>query len=120
MIEAGQGREALPRNRRCVRHGDQGVGVGRVAGYSDTDVVGGDLTKRLALRGEDRAVGLQQVPAFHTGAARAGADQQGQVHAIKDLGRVGTDLHAGQRPERAVIEFHDHTLECLEGGFDLE
>ena len=120
MIEAGQCREPFPRNSRGIRHGDQGVGVGRVAGHSDADIVSGDLTQRLALGGEDRAVGLQQVPAFHARAARASADQQGQVHAVEDLGRIGTDLHAGQRPERAIVELHHHTLERLQGGFDLE
>ena len=103
-----------------VGHRDQRVGVGRVAGHADADVVGGDRVERLALRGEDRAVGLQQVAALHARAARPRADQQRQVHAVEDLVRVRADLDARQQRERAVVEFHHDTLERLERGLDLE
>ena len=88
-----------------VAHRDQRVRVGRVAGHADADVVGGDLVERLALRGEDRAVGLEQVAALHARAARTRADQQGQVHAVEDLVGVRADLErpraAGTRSRRA-------------------
>ena len=67
-----------------VGHRDQRVGVGRVAGDADADVVGGDLVERLALGGEDRAVGLEQVAALHARAARPRADEQGEVDAVED------------------------------------
>ena len=53
-----------------VAHRDEGVGVGRVAGHGDADVVGRDVVEGLALRGEDAAVGLEQVAALHARAAR--------------------------------------------------
>ena len=104
----------------CVAHRDQRVGVGRVAGHADADVVGGDLVERLALGGEDRAVGLEQVAALHARAARTGADQQGEVHAVEDLVGVRADLDAGQQRERAVVELHHDTLERLQRRLDLE
>ena len=99
---------------------DQRVGVGRVAGHADADVVSGDLVERLALGGEDRAVGRQQVAALHARAARAGADEQGEVHAVEDLLRVGADLDAGEVRERAVVQLHDDALERLQRRLDLE
>ena len=39
----------------------------------------------------------EQVTALHAGAARAGADEQGEVDAVEDLLGVGADLDAGQR-----------------------
>ena len=104
----------------ALRHRDQRVGVGRVAGDADADVVGGDLVERLALGGEDRAVGLEQVAALHAGAARTGADEQGQVHAVEDLVGVRADLDTGKQWERAVVELHHDTLERLQRRLDLE
>ena len=68
-----------------VAHRDQRVGVGRVAGHADADVVRGHLVEGLALGGEDRAVGLEQVAALHARAARPRADEQGEVDAVEDL-----------------------------------
>ena len=87
VVEAGQRREALARDVRGVAHRDERVGVGRVAGHRDADVVGGVVVQGLALTGEDAAVGLEQVAALHAGAARAGADEQGEVDAVEDLVR---------------------------------
>ena len=77
VVEAGQRREPLVRNVGCVGHRDQCVGVGRISGDTDPDVVGGDLVERLSLGGEDRAIGLEQVATLHARPARSGADQQG-------------------------------------------
>ena len=120
VVEAGQRGEALARDVGGVGHRDEGVGVGRVAGDADAHVVGGDRVEGLALRGEDRAVGREQVAALHAGAARAGADEQGEVDAVEDLLGVRADLDAGEVRERAVVELHDDALERLEGGLDLE
>ena len=120
VVEAGQRREPLARDVGGVRHRDQGVGVGRVAGHADADVVGGDVVQGLALGGEDRAVGGEQVAALHARAARAGAHEQGEVHAVEDLLRVVADLDARERRERAVVELHDDTLERLQRGGDLQ
>src|SRR4029079_13133311 len=113
VIEAGQRGEPLLRDIGCVAQRDQRVGVGRVAGDPDADVVRGDLVERLALRGEDRAVGLEQVAALHAGTARPGTDKQGEVHAVEDLVGVRADLDTGKQRERAVVELHHHTLERL-------
>ena len=100
VVEARQGREALGRDVGGVAHRDERVGVGRVAGHRDADVVGRDLVEGLALRGEDAAVGLEQVAALHARAAGARADEQGVVDAVEDLGRVVADLDAGERSGR--------------------
>ncbi len=49
---------------------DQRVGVGGVAHHQHLDVAVGDFVHRLALRGEDRGVGEQQILALHARAAR--------------------------------------------------
>ena len=120
VVEAGQRREPLLRDVGGVGHRDQRVGVGRVAGDADADVVGGDLVERLALRGEDRAVGREQVAALHARAARPGADEQREVDAVEDRLGVVADLDAGEVRERAVVELHDDALERLERRGDLE
>ena len=87
---------------------------------SDLDVVGGDVVERLALAGEDLAVGREQVGAVHALLARHRADEHREVDAVEDGGRVGTDLDAGEQREGAVVELHHDALERLEGGLDLE
>ena len=120
MVETGQCRETLAGDVGGVAHGDEGVGVGRVAGHRDAHIIGGVVVEGLALNGEDRAVGLQQVTAFHPGAAGTRADQQGEVDAFEDLVRVVADLDTGQRGEGAVVELHDHALQCLQCGSDFQ
>ena len=120
VVETGQGRETLGGDVGSVGHRDEGVGVGRVAGDRDPHVVGRDVVERLALGGEDAAVGLEQVAALHAGAAGAGPDEQGVVDAVEDGPRVVTDLDLGESREGAVVELHDDALEGLEGGRDLE
>ena len=120
VVEAGQCREAVLGDVGGVGLRDQRVGVGRVAGDADADVVGGHLVEGLALRGEDRAVGLEQVAALHALRAWLGADEQREVRAVEDLVRLVADLDAGQRRERAVVELHHDALEGLEGRLDLE
>ena len=83
-------------------------------------VVRGDLVECLALCGEDRAVGLEQVTALHALGPRACADEEGEVRALEDLRRVRTDLDTGERRERAVVELHDHALESLQRRLDLQ
>ena len=120
VVQAGQRREPLLRDVGGVAHRDERVGVGRVAGHRDADVICRNGVQGLALRGEDAAVGLEQVAALHAGTARAGADEQGVVDAVEDLLGVVADLDLGQRRERAVVELHDDALERLECRGDLE
>ncbi len=99
---------------------DQRVGVGRIADHQHLDVAPGVVVQRLALRSEDRAVGLEQVLALHAGAARARADQQGVVDVLEgDVEVVGGD-DAGQGREGAVVELHHHALQRGQRRGDLE
>jgi hypothetical protein len=97
--------------RGGVLHRDQGVGVGRIADYQHLHIAVGDLVERLALRGEDLAVGLQQVLALHPRAARARADQQRDLDVLEGDHRVGGRDHAVEEGEGAVVELHHHALE---------
>ena len=76
VVEAGHRGEALARDRARVVHRDEAVGVGRVADHEHAHVVGRAGRERLALRGEDRAVDLEQLLALHALRARPGADEQ--------------------------------------------
>ena len=103
-----------------VAHGDQRVGVGRVADDEDLDVLLGALAERRALRLEDAAVGAEQIAALHAGLARHRADEQGDVGvAERDVGVVGAH-DIGEQRERAVVELHLHAAERAERRRDLE
>jgi hypothetical protein len=65
VVEPHHRGEALARNRPRVVHRDETVGVGRVPDDEDADVVGRAGGEGLALRGEDRAVDLEQLAALH-------------------------------------------------------
>ncbi len=71
---------------------------------------------------EDRAVVLEEVGAFHAGAAGLGADEQAPVGVLEADGGVGGLDDALEEGEGAVVEFHGDTFEGLqgffEGGFD--
>ena len=120
VVETGQRREAFPRNVRGVAHGDQRIGVGRVAGDRDSDVVGRVVIECLALRGEDRAIGLEEVRAFHSLAARACANEKSQVGSVEDRSRVIPDFYTVEGGECAVVEFHHDAFKSLEGRGDFE
>jgi hypothetical protein len=120
VVEAGERGEPLAGDVGGVGHRDQRVGVGGVAGHADADVVGGHLVEGLALGGEDRAVGLEQVAALHALGAGAGTDEQREVGAVEDLAGVVADLDAGERREGAVVELHHDPLERLQRRLDLQ
>ena len=83
VVQAHHRGEAVGRDVRGGGPGDQGVRVRRVADDQHADVVRGARVDRPALRGEDAAVGLQQVAALHALGPRAGADQQRDVDAVE-------------------------------------
>ena len=119
MVQPGHGREALGGDAPGVVHGNEAVGVGGVAHHQHADVVGGALGQRPPLRGEDGAVGLEEVLALHALRTRAGADQQGDVHTFEGL-VVVVGLHdAFQQRERAVLHLHHHAPQGVERGRDL-
>ncbi|MPM65170.1 hypothetical protein SDC9_112062 [bioreactor metagenome] len=105
---------------RRVGAGDQGVGVRRVAGHQDVDVIGGVVVDGLALRGEDGAVGGEQVGAVHALAAGTGADQQTDVRTVEGHVGVVGQLHVGHQRRRAVFDLHRDTLERLHRRSDLQ
>ena len=76
--------------------------------------------QRLALGGEDGAVGREQVAPLHARRAGPGADEQGVVDVAEGaVGVVGLHDAAEQR-ERAVVELHHHALSSVEGRGDLQ
>ncbi len=62
---------------------------------------------------EDLGVDRQQVLAFHAGAARAGANQQGHVGVLEGGARIAVGGDFLQQREGAVIQFHDDALQGL-------
>jgi len=120
VVEPGHGREPLAGHVGRGGLGDERVGVGRVADHQHAHVVGRPGVDRPALRGEDAAVGLQQVAALHALRARAGADEQRDVHAVESLGGVVGDVDAGQQRERAVLQLQRHAFGGPHGLRDLQ
>ena len=95
VVEAHHRREALAGDVGRVVHRDQAVGVGRVADHQHLHVVGGDVVERLALDGEDLAVGAEQLGALHALGARPRADQQRDVDTVE---RVAPGRRGGRGP----------------------
>ena len=120
VIQTGQGGEVIVRDVGRVGGGNEGVGVGGVAGDENANVVGGDLVQGLALGGEDGTVLGEQVGTLHTGLTGHGTDEEGGVGSVEDLLRVVADLDVHEVAEGAVVKLHDDTLEGLEGRGDLE
>ena len=120
VVEAGQGVETLLGDVGSIVHRDEGVGVGRVSGDEDLDVVGGDLVEGGTLAGEDLAVGGEQVGAVHALLARHRPDEHGGIDALENGLGVVADDDIGQRRKGAVVELHHDTLEGAEGRGDLE
>ncbi len=78
------------------------------------------VVQRLALTGEDGAVGRQQVTALHALGAGTGADQQRHLGAVEGDRRVVADLDPGQQRERAVVQLHRDALGRTQRRGDLE
>ena len=111
VVEAHHRREVRRLEFGRIFHGDQAVGVGRIADHQYFDAAFGDFGQRFTLRGENFSVGFEQILAFHAGATGAGADQQGDVSVSKSDHRIGSLHHALQQREGAVVEFHHHALQ---------
>ena len=120
VVEPRHGRELRRGEVGRVAHGDQRVRVGRVADHQHLDVAGGVGVERLALDGEDGAVRLQEVLALHAGPTRARPDQQRVLRAVEGHVRVVGGDDPVQEGEGAVVQLHDHALERLQRGGDLQ
>ena len=120
VVEARHGRESFGGDAGRVAHRDEAVGVGGVADYQHTDVVGRVVRQRLALGGEDGAVGFEEVVALHALGAGPRTDEQRHVHTVERLARVVGRDHAGQQREGAVVQLHHDALQRAHGRGDLE
>ena len=120
VVQAHHRGEAVRRDVRGGGAGDQGVRVRRVADDQHADVVRGARVDGATLRGEDAAVGLQQVSALHALGPRARADQQGDVHPVERRRGVVGDVDPGEQRERAVVELHRRALGGLHRLRDLQ
>ena len=99
---------------------DERISVGRVTHDKHLHVAIGDRVERLTLGREDLSVRHEQILALHPRAARARADQHGDVAAPKRyLGVVGCDDRFDCR-ECTVLDFHHHALQRAERRGDLE
>ena len=76
--------------------------------------------ERLALRLEDRAVGLEEVGALHALRARARADEQRDVHPVERRVAIGRHLDRAQQREGAVEQLERRALGGLDRVGDLE
>ena len=99
---------------------DQGVGVGRVADDENADVRGCTGVEGLALRLEDTAIGLQEIPPLHTGTSRARTHEQGDVDTIEGHAGIVGDVDPGQERERTIVQLHGRTRRRGERRCDLQ
>jgi len=96
------------------------MAIGRIADDQHFHVARGDSVERFALCSENRAVGFEQILALHAFAARARADQHGDLHILEGyLGVVGDDDTLQQR-KCAIFQLHHYPLDCCHGLRDVE
>src|SRR5690606_20858543 len=120
VIESGHGTELFGIQPRGVAHGDQAVGVRRVTDYQHLDAAGRVVVEGLALGREDRAVGFQEVVAFHAGTPWSGTDQQCVIGVLEGYRSVVSGDHTVQQGEGAVVELHHYPFKRFEGRSDLQ
>ena len=116
VVEAEHRREVLFRQARRRLHGDIGIGVGGITDDQHLHAAAGDGVERLPLLGEYLRVLQQEVLALHPGAARAGADEHGNVDVLERHLGVRGAAHAGEQGKCAVLELHH---DALQGGLRL-
>jgi hypothetical protein len=120
LVEAHHGGEVLALHVGRVVHGDERVGVGRVAHHQHLAVAVGHGVERLALTDEDAAVLLEQVLALHAGPRGMAPTSRSHLRAREALVGVIAGFHAGERREGAVGELHHHALDGLHGRRDVD
>lgn len=83
LVESRHGAECRLGQVGRILHGDESIRIGRIADDADLHVSRRILVESLALSGENRTVGSEQILALHAGAARLRADEQGDVHVFE-------------------------------------
>lgn len=120
FVELGHGEPAVGGDATGVVHGDEAIGVARVADDEHADIAGGVFLDSLALADENFSVDAQQILALHAGLTRHAADEQRPVHAAKAFVEIRGGDDALEQRERAVLEFHDHAVERFQRRLDLD
>ncbi len=120
VVEARHGRKPCRGHVGRAAHGNHCVGVGRVADHQHAHVRRGMLVDRLALHGEDCAVGTEQILAFHALGARPGAHQQPPIDIVEgDIGVVGQH-QVRQKRKGTILQLHGYAFKRLHGRRDLQ
>ena len=111
FVQPRHGKPALARNLRRALHGDEAIGIARIAHDQDADIRRGVFLQGAALASENFAIDGQQILALHARLARNAADEQCPMNAAKTLLQIrrgGQFLHGGRG---AIFQFHDHPLQ---------
>ena len=120
LVEAHHGEPAFAGNGRCVAHGNEAIGVARIADHEDADIGSGVLFNRPALADKDLAVDAEQFLAFHTCFPRHTADEQGPGDSVEAAVEVAGCFDALKQRKGAVLQFHGHTLQGGHAGLDFD
>eukprot|EP00215_Chloropicon_roscoffensis_P009508 CAMPEP_0196641258 /NCGR_PEP_ID=MMETSP1085-20130531/3356_1 /TAXON_ID=41879 ORGANISM="Pycnococcus sp, Strain CCMP1998" /NCGR_SAMPLE_ID=MMETSP1085 /ASSEMBLY_ACC=CAM_ASM_000807 /LENGTH=471 /DNA_ID=CAMNT_0041970477 /DNA_START=24 /DNA_END=1437 /DNA_ORIENTATION=- len=115
LVQPGERMEVLPLQVRGVLHGDESVGVARVANNDDLAVRVGDLVQGLALHLEDLAVQVKEVGPLHSRSPWLGADEDGPVHVPEGLLGLGADPDLPEKRVARVLELHGDALDGILG-----
>lgn len=120
LIQTRHGEPAIRRNRRSVVHGDHAVGVAGISHHEHAHIAGGILRNRIALANEDFAVDAQQILALHSLLAGNAAHQERPIHILKSFIKAGGGHNALEKRKSAIVQFHHHSLESGQCGFDFD
>ena len=78
------------------------------------------IVQGLALHREDRRIGFEQVAALHAGGAGPGAHEQRVVGIAEGNVRVVRADDALEQRKGAVVQFHRHAPQGIEGRRDFQ
>src|SRR5919109_1565373 len=120
LVQSSHRGEPLPRYVGRAVHRDEAIRVGGVSNHQDSRAVGGGLVQGLALLGEDRPVGLEQIGPLHPLGAGPRPDQQCHFHAVEGLPGVVVDVGGRKQRKGAVHELERRAFGCFHGVGDLE
>src|ERR1051325_3504009 len=110
-IEPSHGEPAIAWNFFRIIHGDQTIGVTRIADDENADVGICIALDCLALSDEHLSVDAEEIFSLHAGFARHAADKQRPIDVAKTFVEVGRRHDGLQEWKRAVVQFHHHPFE---------